>query len=170
MYRTNKSNAITLNRIRKGPRAGDVAASETDQTAAKDTDRNIIVKRFLTHGQLPQGRKPGMYGDFSILPEDLQGFLAQAKSLQKHRQNLPKELRGMTTEELLALTPDELKDILTPPDKRANNKDEEREDIRDKRPNARLLPEADTGDDGDGDNRRSRGRDQQPKPRRQQEP
>lgn len=87
----------------------------TDQSAAYETDRNVIVTRYMVHGQAPGALKQPMYGDFSQLPTDLRGFIEQARSIKRLRNKLPEQLRNIDTDALLRLTPDELKKILTPP-------------------------------------------------------
>jgi len=87
----------------------------TDQAAAHDTDRNIIMTRYMVHGQAPGTAVAPRFGDFTRLPTDLRGFLDQARGLAQLRRKLPKELQNMSTDELTRLTPEELKKILTPP-------------------------------------------------------
>lgn len=105
-YATNKANARTRC----------VKPSLTDQSAAKETDRNIIVERYMVHGQAPGSGKQPMYGDFSNLPTSLAGFMSQARSLARLKKRLPPQLANMSQAELLALTPDKLTSILTPPE------------------------------------------------------
>jgi len=88
----------------------------TDQSGARDTDINVIVGQFLKHGQVMGGAKKPMFGqDYSELPRDLRGFIEMGKDLETHRRNLPEQLQGIKTQDLLALTPEQLKNILTPP-------------------------------------------------------
>lgn len=101
----NKMAAITVN----------TTPTLTDQSQASETDRNVIVHKFLQHGQIPAPRKAPTYADYSQLPQDLRGFLDQARSLERLRAQLPTQLRGYSQSDLLALTPQQLKDILTPP-------------------------------------------------------
>lgn len=89
----------------------------TDQSGAKETDLNIIVQRFTISGQLPQGSGQPTYGDFSQLPADLRGFIETAEKLDELRSQLPEQLRNMETTALLALTPDQVRTIIGPPDK-----------------------------------------------------
>lgn len=103
-YQKNRLRAITQNN----------EPTMTDQAGARDTDINVIVAQFARTGQVPGGRNEPMYGDFSVLPRDLRGFIQEAASLERHRRNLPEQLRNMSLPELLSLTPDKLKDILTP--------------------------------------------------------
>lgn len=88
--------------------------SLTDQSQARETDINVIVGRFLKTGTAPGG-KPPIYGDFTQLDGDLREMIERARTLHKERAKLPKELQNLPIEELLALSPDKLKDILTPP-------------------------------------------------------
>lgn len=87
----------------------------TDQAGAKDTDINVIVGRMLKTNTVPGSASQPMYGDFADLPRDLAGFIQTARNLNTLQRKLPKELQDMKIEEMLALTPDKLKDILTPP-------------------------------------------------------
>lgn len=87
----------------------------TDQAAARETDINVIVSRYGISAQMPTNGSEPMYGDFSELPEDLREYIETARTFAEHRQNLPEAIRDMPIEELLALTPDELSNKLTPP-------------------------------------------------------
>lgn len=98
----------------------------TDQAAAHETDRNVIMARYQIHGQLPGSAKQPMYADFSALPGDLRGFLDQARSLKTLRGQLPPQLQKHSMEELLALTPEQLTTILTPPAPPPAPKEEEK--------------------------------------------
>lgn len=86
----------------------------TDQSQARETDINVIVGRFLRTGQAPGGQPP-IYGDFTHLDGDLRDMIERARTLHKERAKLPKELQKLPIEELLALPPDKLADILKPP-------------------------------------------------------
>ncbi|WNK12988.1 MAG: internal scaffolding protein [Microvirus sp.] len=89
----------------------------TDQAGARDTDINVIVKQFLVHGQMPGTTKqPIPDADFTRLPTDLRGFIDLGRSIQDNKAKLPPSLQGMSTDKLLALTPEELKIILAPPE------------------------------------------------------
>lgn len=87
----------------------------TDQAGAKDTDINVIVKQFGITGQAPGGPKQPIYEDFTKYPDDLRGFIEAGRAIREHIGNLPKELKGMPLDKLLALPPDEITRILTPP-------------------------------------------------------
>lgn len=114
MYAFNKANSRTTN---KRP-------TLTDQSAAKDTDRNVIVKKFMMHGQVPGGTKKPIFADFTHMPRSLQGFLAMAQSVPRLQERLPKELRDLTLNALLALTPEELQAKLKKPEPPAPPKEE----------------------------------------------
>lgn len=87
----------------------------TDQAGARETDINVIVARYGISAQMPVAGAQPMYGDFTALPEDLREYIETARSFANHRQNLPEAIRDMPIEELLALTPEELTNKLTPP-------------------------------------------------------
>lgn len=93
----------------------DKSPTLTDQSQAAETDINVIVKRYGVHGQAPGTTREPMYGDFTGLPTDLRGFIETGRALEEHRERLPEKLRDMPITELLALTPEELTNILTPP-------------------------------------------------------
>lgn len=86
----------------------------TDQGAARETDINVIVNRFTRTGMVPTGSRNPLYGDWTQFPPDLRGVIELARSGEQHRKNLPEALRNMTLEELSALTPEQLKEKLTP--------------------------------------------------------
>lgn len=103
-YKANKQDAITF---QKKP-------TLTDQSQAENTDINIIVTRFLRTGQAPQGKQP-IFADFTQLPEDLRGFIEMGRNKQKLLDALPEQLKGLTPEELFALTNEQITEKLTPP-------------------------------------------------------
>jgi len=103
-YRQNKLKAITYNRD----------PSLTDQAAARDTDINVIVKQFTVTQQAPGAPVPGIHGDFTNMPTDLREMIETARTLRKHMNRLPPQLRNLGPEQILALTPDRLRAILTP--------------------------------------------------------
>lgn len=95
----------------------------TDQAGARDTDINIIVKNFTKHGIAPAvGKQPIQGVDWTEYPSDLKGMFDKAKELAGQLRKLPKQLRNMGMDELLALNADDLKRILAPaqPDKPAD--------------------------------------------------
>lgn len=104
-YAKNKLAAITK----------DDTPTLTDQSQAKATDINVIVKSFKVTGRVPGSDTPPIAGDFTALPTDLRGMIETSRELQKRRRSLPPQLRELPIEELLSLTPDKLTNILTPP-------------------------------------------------------
>lgn len=88
----------------------------TDQAGARDTDINVIIGRFRRTGMVPVSQTQPMSGDFTALPQDLRGYIEAAKQKELIRRKLPKELQEMPIEELLALTPEQLRQKLTPPE------------------------------------------------------
>jgi len=88
--------------------------SLTEQSQANDTNINVIIKRYQTTGQVPGPAKAPIYGDFSMLPLDLRGFIEQGRSLRQLRDMLPTQLQTLSEEALLALTPEKINAILTP--------------------------------------------------------
>lgn len=104
-YRENKRKAVTYND----------EPTLTDQSAAKDTDLNVIVNQFLVHGQAPGNSSEPMYGyDFTDYPGDLRGYIESARQVRYHHAQLPEELRSLRPEELLALTSEQIKAKLAP--------------------------------------------------------
>lgn len=104
-YAANKANARTVNN----------EPTLTDQSQARETDINVIVSRYGISGQVPGVAGEPLYQDWTELPTDYRDFIDLSRSVEDRRKALPKELQEMPVEELLALTPDKLKDILTPP-------------------------------------------------------
>jgi len=102
-----------MNRLRAQTKH--VKPTRTDQSQAKDTDINVIVGKFLTNGVVPGNNAKPMSGDFTGLPSDLRGMIETSREMEKKRRQLPPALREMPIDELLALTPDKLTSILTPP-------------------------------------------------------
>lgn len=93
--------------------------TKTDQSQAANTDINIIVTQFLRTGQAPEGATP-IYADFTQLPEDLRGFIEMGQNKQALIDSLPEQLKGLTYEELFALTPEQITAKLKPADKPAD--------------------------------------------------
>lgn len=88
--------------------------TKTDQAAAKSTDINVLVGQFRVGGQvLGHGGVP-MYEDFTQLPVGLRDMIEYTRNLRHIRAQLPEQLREMPLDELLALNPQQLRDILTP--------------------------------------------------------
>lgn len=115
-WRTNKQRAVYNNRT----------PTLTDQAAARDTDINVIVKNYAVHGQLPLPRGTPLTGDFSNLPTDLRGFIDLARSTEMLRTQLPKPLQKLSNEQLMALTPEQILKIITPPDKPKDKQPEDK--------------------------------------------
>lgn len=86
----------------------------TDQSQAAETDLNLIIRKFGITGAIPGTAREPMYGDFTDLPTDLRGFLETSRELNRHKNNLPAELRDIPTEELLYMTPEQLAAKLKP--------------------------------------------------------
>lgn len=86
----------------------------TDQSGAKDADLNVIVERMIRTGTVTQAKDQPMYGDFSELPRDYREFIHQARSLEKLRGELPKELAALTVEDLVVMDNRALADYLKP--------------------------------------------------------
>lgn len=104
----------TLEQRRRAAAYVETGKTMTDQSAAATTDLHVIVNQFLKTGQSGSRSTP-RYGDFSELPEDLRGYINQARALNHHRTRLPEQLRNMPTNELLALTTEQIAQILNPP-------------------------------------------------------
>lgn len=105
---------MRIHELRKRARTRTTKPSLTDQSQAKATDINVIVKSML-RGSQPTSSAHPIYGDFSNLPQDLRAMIEQTRSIEKLRKSLPQQLRERPIEELLSLTPDELANILQPP-------------------------------------------------------
>jgi len=112
-YTRNKKAAITYNN----------SPTLTDQSQANSTDINVIVGQFNISGRVPGAAGEPMTGDFTQYPRDLREMIDMGRSLEAKRRQLPKELRDKPMEELLALTPEQLKTILTPPQPKAEPKE-----------------------------------------------
>ncbi|QXP08144.1 MAG: internal scaffolding protein [Arizlama microvirus] len=95
----------------------------TDQSSVHSTDINVIVTQFLKTGAQPEGSE-GFYADMTQLPDDLRGFIEMGRSITTLQNQLPKELRGMTAQEIFALTDEQLLAKLTPPEKPADKKED----------------------------------------------
>lgn len=87
----------------------------TDQASANETDVNVIVKRFTISGQAPGTTKEATFADFTELPDNLRDMIEAGRSLQREMSKLPAALKELTVDELLALTPEAMKNKLTPP-------------------------------------------------------
>lgn len=121
IYQTNKLKAKTVN----------TKPSLTDQAGARDTDINVIVGQFMIHGQLPGTTKqPIQAADFTNMPTDLRGFIEMGKAIENHRAKLPAALAGLPTDKLLALTPEQLKTILTPREEKPKTEEKPKEETK----------------------------------------
>lgn len=114
-YKRNKAKAVFIN----------TEPTLTDQAGERDTDINVIVAQFGIHGQAPTGAKDPVYGDFTGMPTDLRGTIEMARRVNYHKNRLPPQLAELTTEELLALTPEQVKAKLTPVDEPTETPKEE---------------------------------------------
>lgn len=99
MYAINKAKAIYRSN----------APSLTDQAAYKDTDLNIVIPRYLTTGHAPGQVKPGEFMDLSEVPQDLRGLIDESRRINQYRQQLPEELRDIPTEQLIYMSPEEMR-------------------------------------------------------------
>lgn len=97
----------------------------TDQAGARDTDINVIVAQFGIHGQAPGAPGDPIYGDFTGLPQGLRESIETARRLDIYKNQLPDALKGMSIDELLALTPETLRAKLTPAETPADEKKDE---------------------------------------------
>lgn len=105
VYQKNKARSITMP---GGP-------SLTDQAGAKDTDLNIIVGQFLRNGTAPGHNRPDISGDYTNVPSDLREMIETSRSLKRYQRDLPAALQELPVTQLINMTPEELKRILTPP-------------------------------------------------------
>lgn len=87
----------------------------TDQSAAKDTDINIIVQMMRSTGQAMGSPVPPVYEDFSMLPADFREMIHMTRELGQLHAALPAAFKGLTIEEIAALTPERAKAIIAPP-------------------------------------------------------
>lgn len=86
----------------------------TDQSGAPGTDINVIVKKMQQTGSMPTGSKPPMWGaDLSEIPDNLRDMLEMSRNIEAHRNELPKELQGLSTAELINTPPKRLNDMMT---------------------------------------------------------
>lgn len=104
----------TLKERRKAAAFRTTTPTMTDQAGAANTDLNIIVTQFLKTGQSPSKGTP-IYGDFTEFPRDLKTAIERAASVNRLRKGLPTQLRELPIEQLLGLTPEKIREILTPP-------------------------------------------------------
>lgn len=112
-YKRNKARAVFIN----------TEPSKTDQGQANDTDINVIVKRYGITGTAPGASHEPMYEDFTQIPGDLRDMIEQTRSIAKLRRTLPAPLRELPVDELLALKPEQINDMLKPAEKPANTQE-----------------------------------------------
>lgn len=93
---------------RERARIQTIGSTLTDQSAAANTDINVIVRNAAISGTAPGSAKPPIYGDFSEIPTNLRDMLELSKSIEGHKQQLPAALQSMTVEELINADPQKL--------------------------------------------------------------
>lgn len=86
----------------------------TDQSGAKDSDLNVIVKKFISTATLPGTTKTAMYGDFTELAGDLRELIERTRAVEKLRGKLPEALQNLSMQDLVEMDPKALSDILKP--------------------------------------------------------
>lgn len=88
----------------------------TDQAAARSTDINVIVGQFRIGGQaIGTSGQVLPIQDLTGLPNGLREMMEAARTIGSVRERLPLQLRRLPLEQLLALTPQQLTNILNPP-------------------------------------------------------
>jgi len=105
VYQKNRLRARTVNN----------EPTMTDQSAAAETDINVIVRDFMKHGTAPGADSEPLYGDFTELPNNLRDFIETARTMNQNRNNLPQALRDLPVEQLLTFPVEELKKLIDPP-------------------------------------------------------
>lgn len=90
--------------------------SAADQSAAQETDINVIVAKMGITGTVPGAPLEPMYGDWTQFPTDLREFIETARTIDSLKEKLPEQLKGKTTEEIIAMTPEALAELLKPAD------------------------------------------------------
>lgn len=104
-YKRNKERAIFNN----------TQPTKTDQSQARETDINVIIKRYMVTGTAPGAPQEPNYEDRSQLPTTLAEMYEQARRMGALHQQLPPQLQGIPTNELLNLTTEQINKILAPP-------------------------------------------------------
>lgn len=66
--------------------------SLTDQSQAQDADINVLVRRWLRTGVMPQTRSVGSYGDFTSV-DDYQSALEAVRDAESAFLELPADVR-----------------------------------------------------------------------------
>lgn len=105
-----------LNKIASRTRTTD--PSMTDQSAADSTNVNVILKN-AKFGNLDFGKgaaKAPHYTDTTNLPADLRDMMELAKQLPGYIGQLPPELRDIPLDQLMAMTAEDIRTRLTPPE------------------------------------------------------
>lgn len=113
-YRHNKALARTKN----------TKPTETDQSQAKATDLNVIVKKFgVSVGSKDADPRFGM--DLTKWPKDLRETFEVARGMREAKKQLPPQLAGLSLNELLTLTDADLAAKLKPSDQPADEPKDE---------------------------------------------
>jgi len=116
---------ITHEELRAKARTHNTEPTMTDQSGARETDLNVILTRYAQSGTIQSHGKEPIYEDWTKYPEDFRGYIHQSRETARLRDKLPDQLKKMTDQELLALTVDQLNNILAPPDKPADKPKDE---------------------------------------------
>lgn len=88
--------------------------SKTDQSAAKDTDVNVIMKQYNITGMIAGSKIQPQFGDYTQA-RDLKGMLDLQRNLRTNHASLHAKLQELPLDELFALTEQQITDILAPP-------------------------------------------------------
>lgn len=89
--------------------------TRTDQSQADDTNINVILTKYGVTGVARGTTNMPEWLDHTQLPQDLREAFDMARQATEARNSLPEQLRKKSIEELVALTPEELTNILQPP-------------------------------------------------------
>lgn len=89
--------------------------TRTDQSQAADTNINVILTKYGVTGVARGTTNSPEWLDHTQLPQDLREAFDMARRATEARASLPEQLRKKSIEELVALTPEDLRTILTPP-------------------------------------------------------
>lgn len=88
--------------------------TKTDQAGAGETSLHTIISRYGVSGQMPVTNRTPITGDLTKMPTELREVFQMARSMRENRAKLPKQLRELPLEQLLALTREELDKLLKP--------------------------------------------------------
>lgn len=88
--------------------------TKTDQSGARDTDLNIIVRQLVQGGTIRGTTKEPMYGDFTELAGDLRDLIERARQMEKLRGTLPDALQALSITDLVEMDPAALNHLLKP--------------------------------------------------------